>query len=138
MQKIPVIFGKANAISSYAIRAFTWSRWSHVGIIDGDYVVEALAGQGVVRTPLAEFKARYDKWEIAQAPVADLDIAYKRLREQIGKKYDYLAIVGIILRQRWDNTEAWICSELYAHISDIVRHDRVSRFTPECVWRISR
>ena len=139
MQKIPLIFGRDRfGVGSWAIRLFTWSRWSHVGIIQGENVIEAVAGKGVIITPLSEFKARYSAWEVAHAPVADPEIAYDKALAEVGKGYDYRAIFALIFRQRWDNKDAWICSELYAHVSGIVRHGRMSRFTPEDAWKISR
>ena len=138
IQRVPLIFARSNQVGSLAIRLFTWSRWSHVGIIDGDAVIEAVGFKGVVVTPLEEFKQRYSTYEIAYAPVEDIDRCYYRAYQQVGKKYDWSAIFGHIFRRRWDDTEAWVCSELYAHSSEMVRYDRVSSFTPEDCYKISR
>ena len=139
MNKIPVIFGRNYAPGSLAIQVFTWSRWSHVGIVYGDKVIEARGFHGVVITPIEEFKARYTHWEVAHAPVAcSIDKAYERALSQVGKSYDWWAIYGIVLRTGWDKEDAWVCSELYAYASGFVRHDRTARFTPEDVWKISQ
>lgn len=140
MQSVKLIFGKSNTIGSWLIRLSTFSRWSHVGIVtaDGNNVIEARAFHGVVVTPIDEFKKRYTSWEIANAPVVDIDQCHTLCRQQIGKKYDWSAIFGFIFRKRIDDTDKWICSELYAYCSGVVRNDRLARFTPEDCWKISK
>lgn len=137
MQYVNLIYSKSNHPISIIIRLVTWSRWSHVGIIDGDHVIEAKGGKGVIRTPIDEFKAAGTDWEIAKAPVLNTESALEEARSYLGAKYDWWAIFGIWLRTGWDRTEHWVCSELYAQVSKIIRHDRISRFTPEDCWKIS-
>ena len=138
MEKLPIIFARSNQIGSLAIRLFTWSRFSHVGIIDGDYVIEAVGFKGVIRTPIEEFKARYSYTEEAYFYCENVEHSLNLARAEIGRGYDWNAILGHIFRRRWDDTEAWVCSELYAHSSEMVRYDRVSSFTPEDCYKISR
>lgn len=129
-----VIFGRNNLPFSWLIRAFTWSRWSHCGILDGDMVIEATATHGVVVTPLHEFIKRYNRYSIADMLVADEGQALRRAYAQVGKCYDFSAIFGILFRSGWNNDDAWFCSELVAHAADTYRADRVSRITPETIW----
>ncbi|MDZ7870796.1 MAG: hypothetical protein U5L02_16620 [Rheinheimera sp.] len=69
MEKIQLIFARGHSVGSYAIRLRYQSRWSHVAVIIGDMVHEAMHPAGVVKTPLQEFKDRYGdgNWEIATA-----------------------------------------------------------------------
>lgn len=137
-ERIPVIFGSNRKPGSLAIRLFCWSRFSHCGIIDGDYVIEAVRGKGVIKTPLAEFKTRYRKIDIAQMPCDSAAKALHRARAQLGKPYDRLAIIGIVLRTGWQHPDKWFCSELLAYCSGgVFRTNRVSRVTPEHVWMVS-
>lgn len=139
MPNIKLTFARNYKPGSLAIRLFCWSRWSHVAIvIDGKNVLEATAAKGVVVTPLPEFKSRYSKVEFATIPVTDINQALSLGRQQIGKKYDWLALIGIAFRLGWGRGNKWFCSELVAHCSGMYRQDRVGRVTPEHIWMISR
>jgi hypothetical protein len=130
-----VIFGRNNLPFSWLIRVFTWSRWSHCGVIVGGDVIEATATKGVVITPLAEFVARYRDHHVAHHAVIDTDFSgHGRALAEVGKKYDFLAIVGILFRAGWSNERRWFCSELVAHAAGTYRKERVSRITPETIW----
>lgn len=136
---IKVIFGKNHLPFSWLIRIFTWSRWSHCGIVVGDMVFEATATKGVVVTPLTNFIERYNNHAFADVVVRDsVANAYDRMAREIGKKYDFSAIFGIFLRTGWNNTDKWVCSELIAHVADTYREDRVGRITPEDIWSNSK
>lgn len=137
MQTIPVIFARTWKPFSLIIRLFTWSRWSHCGIIDGDNVIEATAAHGVVVTPLREFKIRYPQYRIAKIPVRNKRLAYQYARAEIGKHYDWLAIFSLVLRRDWETPDRWFCSELVAHCCRTYRRESISRITPECLWRNS-
>lgn len=131
-----VIFGRSRTLSSFAIRLFTWSRWSHVGVVDGDNVIEATLKRGVSVTTLDEFKSRYHRTQIAEIP--SCEGWRERLRECIGDGYDWRGIFSLVFRSKWDDRGKWFCSELVAYASGVVRGGRVSRVTPEHVWMISR
>lgn len=131
-----IIYGRNSMPLSWLIRLFTWSRWSHCGIVYGDDVIEATAKHGVIVTPIAEFKRRYKTWAIAEMPSGDDWLLLAR--NEVGKPYDWSAIFGLALRTGWDSDGKWFCSELIAHCSGIFREDRVGRITPEDLWRISK
>ena len=136
---IQVIFGRNNLPFSWLIRIVTWSRWSHCGIVINDKVFEARVFEGVVITPLQEFIDRYNKHEIASVPVADnVPAALDRLSSCIGLPYDYLAAFGVLFRTGWNNVKAKDCSELVATVCGMFRTERVSRITPEDIYRISK
>lgn len=138
MGHIHVIFGRSHTLASAAIRLFTWSRWSHCGIIYRDMVIEATAKHGVTMTPLAQFKERYSEYSIAQLPVDDASAAISRALDQLGKPYDWSGVFGIVLRTDWDGSDKWFCSELIAHASQMFRKERVNRISPEYIWAISK
>jgi uncharacterized protein YycO len=140
MKTAGVIFGRSMHPFSLLIRLFTWSRWSHCGIIDstGKNVIEATAKHGVIVTPLPEFKKRYKKYAVVKLPTADGLDPQSLAMQEIGKPYDFLALLSIVIRRDWESPSRWFCSELIAHSTGMFRRDRVSRVTPEDLWRISR
>ncbi len=64
------------------------------------------------------------------------DIVLKVFREQIGKPYDYAAILAFPLDRNWRETNAFICSELVAYAFEQAGKPllnpvaRVSRLSP--------
>ncbi len=151
MEMLPIIFAKGRHPISYMIRAVTWSRWSHVGVLhDGDLewngktytglkVIEAAGGIGTAVTPYSEFKARYNQTATAEIPCDGLGKAYERLIEQLGKPYDFWALLGIALRVgSWADDTKWFCSELLAYATGLWRVETNKRVTPDNIWRASR
>lgn len=139
MQTMKVIFARNNKPISLLIRLVTWSRWSHCAVVDGNFVIEAKGGCGVVITPLTEFKKRYTDYAIADTPVIDSEgAAIWRAAAEVGKGYDLKALFGILFRTGWECNDSWFCSEHVAHASGIFRAERVSRITPEMVWSVSK
>ena len=84
-----IILGRSNTIGSFAIRLFTWSKWSHCGgILDNDgspqTVIEASASEGgVVENSLSYFKKRYPDHIIIEIP--SYNGWEDRLRDRLGK-----------------------------------------------------
>ena len=91
------------SLGSAAIRAMPpWGSWSHCAVLraDGASVVEALAGPGVVVTPLPEFVARAAKWGVMEVPAPDFVGGLLRAESRVGRPYDWRRIAGFPLRQR--------------------------------------
>lgn len=114
MRAVPVIFSRSRSLGSLLLRGFLWSRWSHCGIVDGDRVVEAVSGRGVIVTPLVEFKARASDWEILDVPTDQPDAVLRAAYRQIGKPYDWAGVMGFAFRRCWQDDDSWFCSELIA------------------------
>jgi hypothetical protein len=132
-----VIFGSNNLPLSVLIKLFTWSKWSHCGVVDGDYVIEARALKGVVRTPLKEFIARYNRIEIATLPtLRDHEQIMKLSELEMGKPYDFSAVFGIAFRTGWADPSKWFCSELVAHLSGLFRKEYEGRIVPDDLIRL--
>ncbi|WP_102798715.1 YiiX/YebB-like N1pC/P60 family cysteine hydrolase [Bowmanella denitrificans] len=127
-----VIYCRNNHPLSLFVRWFTWSRWSHCGIVlDGD-VIHATAAQGVVCQPLTEFVRQYPTYQICTMPgTAHLAI------DQLGKPYDWGGVLGIRWG-KWDDHNRWFCSELVAYCSGLFRPNRRNRVTPEHCWMVSK
>lgn len=139
MQHLTAIYARTPKPFSLLIRLFTWSQWSHVGIVsaDGETVYESKGGEGVVETPLHEFTERYPQYCYAQIPCESRRKAYNFYRSQLGKPYDFTALYSIVFRRNWQETDSWFCSEYVAAGLGIFRNESIKRITPECLWRLS-
>lgn len=122
-----VILGSNNKLGSLAIRLHNWSEWSHCGVIVNNEVIEATTSQGVVSSSLADFKQRYPNNKIIEIPhKGDFQ---KRLKDQIGKSYDWGAIFRFVFRGDWDDTDKWFCFELAAYAAGTYNSNYLDRVT---------
>lgn len=142
MSTIPLLFctNPRNPLS-WAIRTCTWSNWSHVGLVDGPDVIEAVALRGVVRTPLVERQQADARWTVVELPCANPAGVIAAARSQIGKPYDYTAVLGLGLHREWQASDCWFCSELVAWAFDhagcpLFRGDALRRVTPQHLWML--
>ena len=142
MSKLDLIFctNPSNPLS-WLIRAGSWSRWSHVAIVDGDSVIEAVAINGVVRTPLSQRQQQDPSWVVSSLPCADPKAVINAAVTQIGKPYDYTGVLGIGLHRDWQQTGSWFCSELVAWAfsrggSPLFRPHANRRVTPQDLWML--
>lgn len=127
---------------SWVIRAGSWSKWSHVALIDGSDVIEAAAPVGVVRTPLAERQQRDPTWAIATLACRDRAAIIAAAATQLGKPYDYTGVIGIGLHRDWQEDDSWFCSELVAWAfeqggSPLFRADATRRVAPQAIWMLA-
>lgn len=126
---------------SWAIRACTWSRWSHVAIIDGESIIESVALKGVIESHISDRIHKDSRWRIAELPCDDPAAVIACARSQIGKPYDYTAVVGLGLHRVWKDADSWFCSELVAWAFDsaglpLFRADALQRVTPQHLWML--
>ncbi len=141
MNTIKVIYTDRDGIVPKLIRLFTWSEWSHVAIVDGDTVIEAVMGKGVIETPLAELQAESSLWKLEEYPCLDADAIIAAARSQVGKPYDKTAIIGMLFNRDWQEDDSWFCSELVAYSflqggRKLFRRDTLNRITPEHLWML--
>ncbi|WP_372941439.1 hypothetical protein [Shewanella sp.] len=127
-----VIFCRNNRPLSFLIRAFTFSRWSHCGVVIDDHVIHATALNGVVIQPLIEVKQDYPSHEVCQLP-GNAELALPL----VGRKYDWGGVFGVRWGG-WGDPDKWFCSELVAYCTCLFRENRVSRVTPEHCYMLSR
>lgn len=112
---IRLIFTRKHSLGTIVLRTFLWSKWSHCAVIDGDEVIEAVMGKGVIVRPLAELVKEASLYEIVEVPCPYPEEVITQARKEVGKSYDWLGILGIGFRRRWQNKDSWFCSELVAH-----------------------
>ncbi len=138
-----VLFCRKPALGSWLIRAFTWSPWSHLVIVeDHEHVIDStLAHGGVRRRRLIDIVNEYPVIEEIEVPLIDEQAALDFVRAQLGKPYDWTAIFGFLLRRDWAEPDAWFCNEL-AEAAFIVGgrrrfRDEISRITPRESWMVT-
>lgn len=116
MSTITVVYARSHNIGGLLIRhADRWGRWSHCGIVsERNTVIEALAFKGVVETPVDDFFERYEagRTAIVSIKCAEPEVGLLWAKAQIGKGYDYLAVLGSAIRESWQEPDRWMCSEL--------------------------
>lgn len=94
------------------IRWWTGSPYSHVAIIVAGQCFEADAWQGkVVSRPWAN-NYNPDNWDMVDIEHDTSPASW--LADQVGKRYDYLGILGFLIPWRFDVESWWYCSELAA------------------------
>jgi uncharacterized protein YycO len=132
---------QADALSR-AIRVATWSRWSHVALIDGYCAIEALPPDGVTVNDTEVVLLRSREFELVDLPCRDPAAVLAAAGSQVGRPYDYKAIAGLGLRRDWQADDAWFCSELIAWAFDVAgeplfRADSLRRVTPQHLWMLA-
>lgn len=135
MATISLLFSTTSNPFSGVIRAATWSRWSHVSIVDGDHVIEAVALHGVRRIPLTDAIGRAKRHALVELPCRNPHAVITAAITQLGKPYDYTAVLGIGLHRDWQEDDAWYCAELVAWAFD---HANEPLFRPEALRRVTQ
>jgi uncharacterized protein YycO len=138
-----VIFCTSNAPGAVMIRAATWSKWSHVGILLSDGTVVEATWPKVrhvsLETMLSAHTDYYiSEYECTEAENADIE-AYAL--EQVGKSYDVRALFGFLVHRDWTEDNEWFCSELVAACAayagcDLFRLGSSWRVRPQDIWMI--
>ncbi|MDP3425508.1 MAG: hypothetical protein Q8S32_17340 [Burkholderiaceae bacterium] len=141
MSTISLLFCNSPDFVSRAIRVFTWSRWSHVAMIDGYCAIEALPGEGVIVTETQEVLMRSREFELVELPCRNPAAVRAAASSQVGRPYDWTAIAGLALRRNWQEDDAWFCTELIAWAFEqagepLFRADSLRRVTPQHLWML--
>lgn len=114
--KIKFLFTRSKGIGGWFIRLVLMSHHNHVGVqIDGN-VYEAKFFGGVTKKSITQFYEENNiKLELSLA-VENKETVKEFLEAQLGKPYDWLAILAIPLRRDWHKKDSWMCSELAAQV----------------------
>jgi uncharacterized protein YycO len=142
MSHVSLLFTNSADIFSRAIRVATWSRWSHVALVDSDRVIEAYPQRGVQIIDTDEVARRSREYALVDLPCREPEAVLSSAASQAGKPYDYTAIVGLGLRRDWQEADAWFCSELIAWAftqagEPLFRADCLRRVTPQHLWMLA-
>jgi uncharacterized protein YycO len=117
MGVLTAVFSRRWGITSFLIRLFSWGgQWSHVGIYDRNTgtVIEA-SYKGVREISLGEFIRNASKVDLVDYECPDVPKALEFARSQIGEPYDYLGILGFVVREPLYNKKSnkWFCNRLF-------------------------
>lgn len=140
---LQLVLTRSKTVTSFGIRVFTGSLWSHVGILTPEgTVLESQAPHGVREVPLATVLSRASEHLVLDYADIDAGPVIAAARSQLGKSYDYLAIVAFYFRARWDDDSSWFCSEYVAWSINtgwhpVFRTREVSRVTPQDLLKVS-
>ncbi|MEQ6292202.1 phage tail sheath subtilisin-like domain-containing protein [Vogesella sp. GCM10023246] len=96
MKHLHLLFTTTNLPLSLLIRARAGGPFSHVALVDGDQLIEATAGHGVRTAPLTTAITRASRAALMRIPSHNADQVLAAARSQIGKRYDWSGIAGIV------------------------------------------
>lgn len=134
---VQVLFTRSHALGSVLLRTALWSPWSHCALVDGDTVIEAAAFDGVRASPLADLLAHATKAAMIVLP-GEPEKVIAAARSQIGKPYDWAGVLGFGFRRRWQDDDAWFCSELvawaFAEAGTPLFREHAWRITPRDIY----
>ena len=138
---ITLAFCRSKGWQSALIRAATWSPWSHVALVYGDQVVDAQAPKGVRCISLAGLQEESSRIDLVRFPCVDPEMVIAAALGQVGKPYDWGAVLGIGIHRNWAESDKWFCSELVAWAfaragQPLFRPDSISRITPQHLWML--
>ena len=112
-----IILCKNRTIGSGLLRLLMWSRYSHSAVYDAEtdtvYDTTLLQG-GCKKHTKAEFDAKYPfQDQLREVPVVASVVpeARKWLEAQLGKGYDWTALLGFVFQKNWQKAYRWFCSE---------------------------
>lgn len=114
-----VVFFSFNNISGTFSRWSTKCDWSHVDMQFRDGTLIGATRHGVEKMKINDRisgKRPVRAYRVDEIELPDEQAAYEFALAQVGKKYDWTALVGMIIpwRVNWDDDQRWVCSELVA------------------------
>ena len=129
-------FSREATLGSAIIRWNTRSPWSHVDIVQPDGRLLGARLEGGVQSRPAGY-AHFTATEHYGIPLTDAstELFHALARQQIGKAYDWSAILGLAFYRNWHDPGRWFCSELVAWLAQSVQYPLVrvahdDRITP--------
>lgn len=131
-------FCKSNDIGGWLIRFLTFSNWNHVAIEINGLVWDSTGRKGVKVWTVETFFKQYEKIETRSVFNKNEYAAQDFLRQQLGKEYDWTALIAFPFREDWNNKNKWFCSELVTEtlIKSGYKFDHLPtyRVTPKDLW----
>jgi len=107
-------FCKSKTIGGLLIRLITFSQYNHVAIEVNGLVWDSTLEHGVRVGEKDKFKEQYSVVDVFNVEGVNSISVSNFLRRQLGKEYDWSALVALPFRKDWQHPERWFCSELVA------------------------
>lgn len=141
MDTVQLLFSTSGGPISALIRTATWSRWSHVALVVGNDVIEASPRFGVRQIKLKHAIGEAKETTVVERPARSPQRIIEAAHSQLGKPYDWTAVLGLGLRRDWQGIDAWFCSELIAWAAAEAgepwyRCESLRRVTPQHLWML--
>lgn len=129
---------------SWLIRWATWSRYSHVVLVNAERteVIEATHGQRVRKLPFDDFASRANA-TLRCIPHGNPAGVWKAAEKMVGEKYDDLYVLGWLFRAHWQRKDQLSCVELITEACInagelIVPSDSIDSITPQTLYLLSK
>lgn len=103
--------GTFHKLSHYAIRLWTWSKYSHAEIVVNGVCYSSSARDGGVRSKVIDLNT--GKWDVVELALSKTKTKYilKWFEIHNGNGYDYLNIVRFIFPFVKHRKNKWVCFE---------------------------
>jgi hypothetical protein len=111
---IKILFARSNTITGFIVRTGLMSEYNHVGIMVRGMVYDSTVGAGVSKHSESDFRDHWDIGYEVDFAVSDTLPVFAFLETQLGKGYDWKAIVSFPFQRDWQQDNRWMCSELVA------------------------
>lgn len=112
--RVTVAFARSETLGGRLIRLGTMSDCNHVAIAVEGRWFEAQFQKGVVETTQEEFSLAWNLKEEFTVLLPRPEATVEFLQAQLGKKYDWAAVLAMPFRGSWQWPNRWFCSELVA------------------------
>jgi len=123
MPNIKIQFSTVRSVSAKILHWFDHGWCSHVATIlpDGRYLSAELIGGVAIRTFKEE---EFSKILIVELPTTHKihDAFYAFCHSQVGKPYDWTAILAFAANREWRLNDAWFCSELISAALEVSQY----------------
>ena len=139
MSGVQLLYSRSRHIASAGIRLATWGEFSHVALVDGLQVVEAVFSGGVRDGDMNAAIARASRWALVEYEHRNPSGMIAAARSQIGKPYDMTGALGLGVHRDWQQDDAWWCSELVPWAAAQAGEawfmpQAMHRITPQHLW----
>jgi len=129
-----ILLFRGRGLISALIRWQTRGQYSHAALLMPDgRIVESWQGDGVRVKTLADWRG-VERYTVPSMSAAQWDEALAFARAEVGKGYDYRAIVRFVSRRKMRADDRWFCSEL---VFAALAHAGVPLFARIEPWAVS-
>lgn len=122
------------SIGSWLIKARLSTVFSHVGIeFEDGMLYHSAMLKGTVKERLEEQKTTPIHTTEILVDEEHYNRAYEWAQQQLGKRYDWLGIVGFIVGNKWNDDNQYFCSEYGKFIFELatdIKHTYYNLLTP--------
>ena len=100
-----------HSVSHYAIRLWTWSRWSHAELVIDGVCYSSSSRDGGVRAKVIDLAS--GRWDVVEVDLTDKQVAQSLawFLTNDGDKYDWAGIVRFVIPFLPQGKRRWFCFE---------------------------